>query len=80
MNLNGEASKNKGTILNGKPLYGYDSSKKMRYRNHVIKHRPMIQRWRKDPNVLHKNHMVTIIIFIGVIVICFLIAFVLKKG
>lgn len=35
MNLNGQSSKNKGTILNGKPLYGYDNAKKMRYQSHI---------------------------------------------
>ena len=35
MNLNGESSKNKKTILNGKPLYGYDQAKKKNYFRHT---------------------------------------------
>lgn len=44
MNLNGQSSKNQ-TILNGKPLYGYDRRKHDSYLRHTIKHQREVQRW-----------------------------------
>lgn len=81
MNLNGQSSKNKGTILNGKPLYGYDNAKKIRYQSHLLKHRTTIQKWRKDPRMSNMNKMIRVLAMTGVLFILgFLIVIVFGNG
>lgn len=81
MNLNGQSSKNKGTILNGKPLYGYDNAKKIRYQSHLFKHRTTIQKWRKDPRISDMNKMIRVLAMTGVLFILgFLIVIVFGNG
>lgn len=81
MNLNGQSSKNKGTILNGKPLYGYDNAKKIRYQSHLFKHRATIQKWRKDPRISDMNKMIRVLAMTGVLFILgFLIVIVFGNG
>lgn len=81
MNLNGQSSKNKGTILNGKPLYGYDNAKKIRNQSHLFKHRAIIQKWRKDPRISDMNKMIRVLAMTGVLFILgFLIVIVFGNG
>lgn len=81
MNLNGQSSKNKGTILNGKPLYGYDNAKKMRYQSHTFKHRTTVQKWRKDSRMSDKNKLIMVLAMVMMIcILSFLIVFVFGNG
>lgn len=45
MNLNGQSSKSQ-TILNGRPLYGYDRMKRISYIKHSENHQREIQKWK----------------------------------
>ena len=71
MNLNGESSKNKKTILNGKPLYGYDQAKKKNYFRHIQRHNKLTKQWRNNPGKLSK-------VVIRAVIIMFIILFVLS--
>ena len=81
MNLNGQSSKNKGTILNGKPLYGYDNAKKMRYQSHIFKHRTTVQKWRKDSRMSDTNKLIMVLgMVVMICILSFLIVFVFGNG
>ncbi|OUP61481.1 hypothetical protein B5F14_02505 [Faecalitalea cylindroides] len=76
MNLNGESSKNKKTILNGKPLYGYDQAKKKNYFRHIQRHNKLTKQWRNNPGKLSKAQISNIVI--QAVIIMFIILFVLS--
>ena len=76
MNLNGESSKNKKTILNGKPLYGYDQAKKKNYFRHIQIHNKLTKQWRNNPGKLSKAQISNIVI--RAVIIMFIILFVLS--
>lgn len=69
MNLNGQSSKNKNTILNGKALYGYDNAKKARYQWHMFQHRSTVQKWRGAPRQGARAKLWTILAFVILIII-----------
>lgn len=71
MNLNGQNSKNTKTILNGKPLYAYDTSKKIRYEKHIVKHKEEVQKWRsKDASILKPLLFLFALIILLAIIAC----------
>lgn len=76
MNLNGESSKNKKTILNGKPLYGYDQAKKRNYFRHVQIHNKLTKQWRINPVKLSKAQISNVVI--RGVVIMFIVLFILS--
>lgn len=76
MNLNGESSKNTKTILNGKPLYGYDQAKKRNYSRHVRIHNKLTKQWQNNPEKL-SNVQITNIVIRAVIII-FMVLFILS--
>lgn len=76
MNLNGESSKNKKTILNGKPLYGYDQAKKKNYFRHIQIHNKLTKQWRNNPGKLSNAQISNIVI--RAVIIMFIILFVLS--
>jgi len=71
-----ESSKNKKTILNGKPLYGYDQAKKKNYFRHIQRHNKLTKQWRNNPGKLSKAQISNIVI--RAVIIMFIILFVLS--
>lgn len=77
MNLNGQSSKNRKTILNGKPLYDYDQTKKRNYFQHVKIHNKLTKQWRNVQGAEIDKKLIEIIIrvIIALCIIVFIISF-----
>ena len=81
MNLNGQSSKSQ-TILNGRPLYGYDRMKRISYIKHSENHQREIQKWKnykKTASISSKDPIIETLISM-IIAIFIVVSFIVSFG
>lgn len=80
MRLNGKGCQSK-TILNGKPLYGYDAAKQTRRIKHFYNHKQTVEKQReqvKSGRIATKKETKSVLVFLAVdafIILCLIILF-----